>query len=72
MHVLSVWESYSYDPQLRYMQALLAIPEIGSLVEGIAAYSERHAARAARLHRASFLLDYTLATMQVSTCPQSC
>lgn len=45
--------------------ALLAVPGAGELLEALAAYSSRHLGRVERLLRSSFLLDATLASMQV-------
>ena len=39
---------------------LRKVPAIKQLVESILPYSERHFARLERLHKASFLLDYTV------------
>ena len=39
---------------------LRQVPGIKQLVESILPYSERHFARLERLHKASFLLDYTV------------
>ncbi len=47
------------------MQALLAIPGVGSLLEGLASYSQRHFQRMDRLARSAFLLDYTLGSIRV-------
>jgi hypothetical protein len=45
--------------------ALLAVPGAGELLEALAAYTGRHLGRVERLLRSSFLLDATLASMQV-------
>jgi len=47
------------------MQALLAIPGVGSLLEGLASYSQRHFQRMDRLARSAFLLDFTLGSIRV-------
>lgn len=49
------------------IQVLLAIPGIGDLLEGLAAYTQNHHSRVARLQRSAYLLDYTLASMDVLT-----
>ncbi|DBA77464.1 TPA: hypothetical protein ACH3X1_009289 [Trebouxia sp. C0004] len=46
-------------------QALLKIAGMQDLVEALASYTQRHFARMDRLVRSSFLLDYTLASMNV-------
>jgi hypothetical protein len=38
---------------------------VGALLDGLAAYTERHIARMDRLRRSVALLDYTLAAMRV-------
>ncbi|KAL0037148.1 hypothetical protein WJX79_002653 [Trebouxia sp. C0005] len=48
-------------------QTLLKIPGMQDLVEALASYTQRHFARMDRLVRSSFLLDYTLASMNVLT-----
>eukprot|EP00775_Hariotina_reticulata_P012078 gene12078-12218_t len=45
-------------------EQILAVPGSKELLEGLLAYSQRHAARLDRLLRATFLLDYTLADAQ--------
>lgn len=50
---------------LTFLQALLAVPGIGALLDGLAAYTQRHAARLDRLRRSVALLDYTLGSMHV-------
>ncbi len=50
---------------MRRAQALLAIPGVGALLDGLAAYTQRHAQRLDRLRRAAALLDYTLGAMRV-------
>ncbi len=47
------------------VQALLKIPGMQDLIEALASYTQRHFARMDRLVRSSFLLDYTLASMNV-------
>lgn len=47
------------------MQALLQLPGMQDLVEALASYTQRHFVRIDRLVRSSFLLDYTLASMNV-------
>ena len=49
------------------VQTLLKIPGMQDLVEALASYTQRHFARMDRLVRSSFLLDYTLASMNVLT-----
>ncbi len=44
---------------------LLAVPGVGTLLDGLAAYTQRHMARLDRLLRATALLDYTLGAMRV-------
>ena len=46
-------------------QVLLGIPGVGALVDGLAAYTQRHAQRLDRLRRSAALLDYTLGAMRV-------
>lgn len=46
-------------------QVLLQVPGMQDLVEALASYTQRHFARIDRLVRSSFLLDYTLASMNV-------
>eukprot|EP01046_Picozoa_sp_COSAG06_P039338 COSAG06_NODE_4634_length_4082_cov_3.759729_5_plen_94_part_00 len=45
---------------------LRTVPGVKQLVESILPYSERHFARLERLHKASFLLDYTLRAMKTA------
>jgi len=45
---------------------LRQVPAVKQLVESILPYSERHFARLERLHKASFLLDYTLRAMKTA------
>ena len=45
---------------------LRTVPGVKQLVESILPYSERHFARLDRLHKASFLLDYTLRAMKIA------
>lgn len=57
-------------PQLQYylfayMQALLSLPGVQDLLEALVSYTQRHFVRIDRLVRSSFLLDYTLASMNV-------
>jgi U3 small nucleolar RNA-associated protein 13 len=44
---------------------IVEIPQVRELMEGIAPYTKRHASRIDRLSRSIFLLDYTLARMNV-------
>jgi len=44
---------------------IVEIPQVRDLMEGIVPYSKRHASRIDRLSRSIFLLDYTLARMNV-------
>lgn len=46
-------------------QVLLKVPGMQDLVEALASYTQRHFVRMDRLVRSSFLLDYTLASMNV-------
>ncbi|KAK9810337.1 hypothetical protein WJX72_008955 [[Myrmecia] bisecta] len=48
-------------------QTLLGIPGFGDLLAALSLYSQRHFSRIDRLMRSSFLLDYTLAAMNVLT-----
>ena len=48
-------------------QSLMDVPGIEELLAGMAAYTQRHIARMDRLLRSSFLVDYTLARLQVVT-----
>ena len=41
------------------------MPGIGELMEGLAAYTANHYTRLRRLQRSAYLLDYTLASMNV-------
>lgn len=50
---------------MRCTQALLAVPGIAELLDGLAAYTQNHFARLGRLQRSAYLLDYTLASMNV-------
>lgn len=43
----------------------MQIPQVRELMEGIVPYTKRHASRIDRLSRSIFLLDYTLARMNV-------
>lgn len=43
-------------------QALLAVPGIAELLDGLAVYTQNHFARLGRLQRSAYLLDYTLAS----------
>jgi Utp13 specific WD40 associated domain len=45
------------------LQALLAVPGIAELLDGLAVYTQNHFARLGRLQRSAYLLDYTLASM---------
>ena len=47
------------------VQALLKIPGMQDLIEALVSYTQRHFTRMDRLVRSSFLLDYTLASMNV-------
>jgi len=47
------------------LQVLLKVPGMQDLVEALASYTQRHFARMDRLVRSSFLLDYTLASVNV-------
>ena len=47
------------------LQALLKVAGMQDLIEGLASYTQRHFARMDRLVRSSFLLEYTLASMNV-------
>ena len=47
------------------LQVLLQVPGMQDLVEALASYTQRHFTRIDRLVRSSFLLDYTLASMNV-------
>ena len=46
-------------------QALMSLPGMQDLLEALASYTQRHFVRIDRLVRSSFLLDYTLASMNV-------
>uniref|UniRef100_A0A383VI50 U3 small nucleolar RNA-associated protein 13 C-terminal domain-containing protein n=1 Tax=Tetradesmus obliquus TaxID=3088 RepID=A0A383VI50_TETOB len=46
-------------------EQILEVPGSRELLDGLLAYSQRHAARLDRLMRSTFLLDYTLAASQV-------
>ncbi len=52
---------------VRAVQALLAVPGVAEVLEGLAAYTQNHFARVSRLQRSAYLLDYTLASMDVLT-----
>lgn len=45
------------------MQTVSSIPGISDIVEALLSYSQRHFSRVDRLVRSSYLLDYTLASM---------
>ncbi len=47
------------------LQVLLKVPGMQDLVEALSSYTQRHFVRMDRLVRSSFLLDYTLASMNV-------
>ena len=47
------------------LKVLLKVPGMHDLVEALASYTQRHFVRMDRLVRSSFLLDYTLASMNV-------
>ncbi len=47
------------------VQALLGVPGIAELLEGLTAYTQNHYTRLGRLQRSAYLLDYTLASMNV-------
>ena len=49
------------------MQDLLAVPGLQDLLAGLGIYSQRHMTRLDQLLRSSFLLDFTLARLQVVT-----
>ncbi|KAI5069023.1 hypothetical protein GOP47_0015324 [Adiantum capillus-veneris] len=51
---------YAFPPK-----ELLEVSGLRELIEGILPYTERHFNRLDRLHRSTFLLDYTLASMSV-------
>lgn len=46
---------------------LLAVPGVAEILEGLTVYTQNHFARVARLQRSAYLLDYTLASMDVLT-----
>ncbi|KDD75816.1 hypothetical protein H632_c487p0, partial [Helicosporidium sp. ATCC 50920] len=47
------------------IEGVAAVPGVGPLLEALVAYSERHAARLERMHRASFVLDHVLEAARV-------
>ena len=47
------------------LQVLLSLPGMQDLLEALASYTQRHFVRIDRLVRSSFLLDYTLSSMNV-------
>lgn len=57
------------NPDCHCEQALLAVPGIAELLDGLAVYTQNHFARLGRLQRSAYLLDYTLASMSVLLTP---
>jgi U3 small nucleolar RNA-associated protein 13 len=47
--------------------AVLAVPGVAALLEGLAPYTQRHLARADRLVRSTYVVDYVLGAMHVLT-----
>jgi Utp13 specific WD40 associated domain len=54
-----------------HVQALLAVPGIAELLDGLAVYTQNHFSRLGRLQRSAYLLDYTLASMNALLPPSS-
>lgn len=59
------------NPDCHCEQALLAVPGIAELLDGLAVYTQNHFARLGRLQRSAYLLDYTLASMNTLLPPSS-
>ncbi|KAI5069208.1 hypothetical protein GOP47_0015509 [Adiantum capillus-veneris] len=57
MSLLSFQEQADGDAEF------LEVSDLRELIEGILPYTEWHFSRLNRLHRSTFLLDYTLASM---------